>query len=413
MGDAMHANRRTFLGGALAALSLGWADRAGAVATGGRRFLVVQASGGWDPLAVFAPLYDRAYIDMEPGTDVLSVGNLSLVDGPGRPAVRSFFERYHQRTLLLNGVAARSVNHETCSAVVLTGGTSDDRPDFATLLASGDRDVYDLPHIVINGPVFPGPYGVLVSRAQGALSGLVQGNLLRNAEPSVEPLPGAVGRRVDHFVEQRVAAVAQAHPTSVHARDLAESWSRARSLMGDGDRFDISYSQAFLGRARTAIDALANGLCRCATIDTGFVWDTHIDNADQATQFQSLFASLEQIVALLDATTGPSGASLASDTVLVVLSEMARTPIYNGTGGRDHWPFTSMMLLGPGLTTNRQVGGYDDGYLGIGIDPVTGETDASRAGISTNDLVATLLALGDVDPGNFLRGATPLTGLFT
>ncbi|MEN0066955.1 MAG: DUF1501 domain-containing protein [Myxococcota bacterium] len=407
----MLANRRTFLGGTLAALSLGWST-ARAQEAGGPRFLVVQASGGWDPLAVFAPLYDRRDVQMEPGTDRMNIGNLTLVDGPGRPAVRTFFERHHARTLLLNGVAARSVNHETCAAVVLTGSTSNDRPDFATLLAHGARDQYDLPHVAISGPVFPGPYGVLVSRAQGALAPLVRGDLAEFATPPVGRLPDAVGRRVDSFIDQRVAALKEGHPTSPHARDLAEGWSRARRLIDDATNFNIEFSATLAGRADTAIDALADGLCRCATIDTGFVWDTHIDNAEQALQFQALFTALDQIVQRLDSTPGPSGAPLAEDTVLVVLSEMARTPIYNGTGGRDHWPFTSMMLLGPGLTGNRQVGAYNEGYLGIGIDPASGDLDAARAGISTTDLSATLLALGGMDPGEFLPGAIPLTGLF-
>jgi len=293
----MHpTTRRTFLSGSLAALSLAYAGRAGAASVDVPRFLVVQASGGWDPLAVFAPLYEHRDIQMEPGTERMSIGNLSLVDGPGRPAVRDFFQRHHTRTVVLNGVATRSVNHETCSAVVLTGSTSDDRPDFATLLAHGARDQYDLPHIAISGPVFPGQLGVIVSRAQGALSPLVKGTLTETASPSVPRLPDAVGRRVDHFIEQRMAALAEGYPTNRHAADLAEGWSRARRLIDNAANFDIEFSATLTGRAQTAIGALADGLCRCATIDTGFVWDTHNDNAQQASQFQQLFTTLDLVV---------------------------------------------------------------------------------------------------------------------
>ena len=408
----MHATRRSFLGGTLAALSMGWST-AQAQEASGLRFLVVQATGGWDPLTAFAPLYDRPNIDMELGTDRYTVGGLTLVDGPGRPAVRAFFDRHHSRVLMLNGVAARSVNHETCFAVMLTGGTSDERPDFATLLAHGARDDFDLPHVAISGPVFPGQFGVLVSRASGALTGLVRGNLLRESTPSVDALPDSVGRRVDAFIEQRVAAVREGHPTSPHAQDMAEGWTRARRLLDDRASFNIQFAGSLLGRAETAIDALASGLCRCATIDTGFVFDTHIDNSDQANQFQALFGALDQVVDRLDTTVGPAGIPLAQDTVLVVLSEMARTPIYNGTGGRDHWPFTTMLMMGPGIQGDRTVGAYNDGYIGIGIDPATGEIDPTRSGISTADISATLLALGGMDPGEFHPGAVPLTGLFT
>ncbi|MEO0606543.1 MAG: hypothetical protein AAF211_34265, partial [Myxococcota bacterium] len=82
------------------------------------------------------------------------------------------------------------------------------------------------------------------------------------------------------------------------------------------------------------------------------------------------------------------------------------------TGGRDHWPFTTMMLLGPGLKGDLQTGGYTPDFRGIGIDPASGQLDPSRAGISTTDIAATLLALGGMDPGEFLPGSQPLTGLF-
>jgi asparagine synthase (glutamine-hydrolysing) len=99
------------------------------------------------------------------------------------------------------------------------------------------------------------------------------------------------------------------------------------------------------------------------------------------------------------------------DTLVVVGSEMGRTPAWNATFGRDHWPFTSMMLVGPGLRGGRVVGGYTARYGGIGADPATGEPDPARPGIAAADIGATLLALGDVDPGEALPFATPLSGI--
>lgn len=404
-------DRRGFLGGVVGALAASSIPARAGTSAPGKRFLIVNASGGWDPLCVFAPLFGLGTVDMEPNAEPWSVGNLRLVDAPGRPAVRSFFERYVDRTLLLNGVAVRSVNHETCATVMLTGATSDERPDWATLLAHGGRAHYDLPHLVMSGPVFPGPYGVLVNRAEGALSSLVRGELLGDASPSVQRLGAPAGRRVDHFLEQRYAAVLQGHPDNKQAQDLHEGWRRSRRLLDQSDSFAIDAAYTFRTRAETAITALSTGLSRCASVDTGFGWDTHIDNNEQIGLFQDFFTDLARIVELLDDTPGPTGAPLADDTVLVVLSEMARTPIYNGTGGRDHWPFTSMMMIGPGVVGNRTVGAYTDGYLGIGVDAKTGELAPAKPGISTEDIGATLLALGDMDPGELLPNAEPLLGL--
>ncbi len=89
------------------------------------------------------------------------------------------------------------------------------------------------------------------------------------------------------------------------------------------------------------------------------------------------------------------------------------TPAYNGTGGRDHWPYTSMLLMGPGLVTGRAVGGYDDGFNGIGVDPVSGELDHARAGIKADEIGATLLALGGIDPTRYLPFAQPIRAILS
>src|SRR5262245_33215653 len=88
------------------------------------RFLFVSAEGGWDPLCVFAAMFDAPDIDMEPEAEPWTVGDLRLVDHPARPQTRAFFERRHADVALLDGVSTRSVNHEICQVVALTGFTS-------------------------------------------------------------------------------------------------------------------------------------------------------------------------------------------------------------------------------------------------------------------------------------------------
>ena len=47
---------------------------------------------------------------------------------------------------------------------------------------------------------------------------------------------------------------------------------------------------------------------------------------------------------------------LADRLVIVMQSEMGRTPWYNETGGKDHWSVTSMMAMGAGIRGGRVVG---------------------------------------------------------
>lgn len=404
-------DRRRFIEASLLALTpLALARPGRAQGARGKRFVFLHAEGGWDPLCVFAPQYDTPGIDMEPASAPMQIGDLALVDHPLRPAVRGFFERHGARSVVLNGVSVRSVNHETCQAVALTGSTSDRGPDWATLLGAADRGRFDLPHIVFSGPALAGEYAVLVSRAQGALASLLEGRLLGEVEPGVEPLGGPASRLVDRFLARRAEGIA-AGPAHPRLRDLAEAHRRAQRLSDRRFEIDLRTRPGTLSQAETAVRALAQGLCRCVSIGTGFDWDTHLDNTQQIGLFDGLFGDLDTILALLAATRGPEGRPLADDTLVVVTSEMARTPAYNATGGRDHWPYTSMLLVGPGITGGRVIGGYDPGFNGIGVDPATGAPDPAQAGIAAADLGATLLALGDVDPAELLPGARPITGI--
>src|SRR4051794_18808476 len=100
-------DRRQFLFRTLAASAAGlFVPRALNAATlpVDRRYLVVFANGGWDTTRVFAPEFDNRDVDMEPRADPLSVGNLTIVDAPGRPSVRKFFQQNHESVSILNGL---------------------------------------------------------------------------------------------------------------------------------------------------------------------------------------------------------------------------------------------------------------------------------------------------------------------
>lgn len=405
-------HRRRFLrtlGLAAAALAAPRASRAQAGTV--NRFLFVQAVGGWDPLCVFAPLFGHAGIDMEPEAEPFTLGDLTLVDHPGRPAVRAFFEAHGEQVLVLDGLSVRSVNHETCQAVAMTGGTSESGTDWATRLADARRDAYRLPHVVVAGPAFPGEHGTIVSRAQGRLQALIDGGVFEQADVAVEPPHFGVGPVVDRYLARRAAGFAAAAPESRLRAAHVEAVARAQGLVAD--RLDLSLRSggSLDARLDSAVSALAQGLCRCASAATDFVFDTHADNSLQVGLFEAFFTSLHALRLRLASTEGPTGRPLIEDTLVVVGSEMGRTPAWNATRGRDHWPFTSMMLVGPGLKGGRSVGGYTAGYGGVGIDPATGEPDPARPGIVAADVGATLMVLGGVDPGTTLPFATPLTGL--
>jgi len=114
----------------------------------------------------------------------------------------------------------------------------------------------------------------------------------------------------------------------------------------------------------------------------------------------------------LETHHGLDGRPLSENTTVVVLSEMGRTPKLNSTGGKDHWTFTSAMLIGSGIRGGQAVGGYDDTLMGLPTDLGSGETTESGTPLTAAHLGATLMALADIDPAEF-TDATPVTALLS
>lgn len=408
-------NRRTFLrrsAGAL--LGAGFASAlpgviGSALASPGarRRFVFVINQGGWDPLIALAPMFGESSITMPANSSATTIGGLPLVDSAQRPAVRTFFEAHAARTAIVHGIAVRSVAHDVCQVTMMTGAATGGGADFATRLSqSGSED--PLPHLVLAGPVYPGPLAPMVARVgqRGQLQGLVDATIVGSSDTPLTPLKNPSRDLVDDFVRRRTAAWADAAGAAGTRGDLVAVHQRALQL--EGMRGDISFATdgSFEGQIDLAVQALSRGVVECVTISPPVSWDTHTDSDNQQSQlWEFFFTAMNRLMSRLERE------DLAEDTVVVVLSEMARTPQLNADEGRDHWPWTSVLLVGPGLTGGRAVGGYDSGYRGLGIDPATADVDRTREAPSPAQLGATLLALADLDPDEIGPSVEPLTGI--
>jgi hypothetical protein len=421
-------NRRTFLGSFCAsAVALTVAGRARAqAAPSTKKFLFLFAAGGWDPLHALVPLFGRDQIQMSPTAEPMTIGRMQLVDGPGRPAVRNFFTRWYERSLLWNGVSTRSVAHDVCTMIASTGSSSLERPDWGTQLAAAARDSYALPHLQLSGVVFPHDQGSVVAKigAFGQLQTVVDGTLLTYGDIPVTPTTRTSESVLDRFLARRSAAFRTKYgaldPRAKRLGfDYDDTVARTASLKALRDEINFGSAFDLRSQAATAIDAMSKGICRVASIfaepdpSSPQGWDTHSDNdVQQTANFQHLFTELDIIMDLLAATTGPTGVPLSEDTIIVLTSEMGRTPAYNPLG-RDHWPSTSVLIVGNGVQGDRVIGGFDDGYIGLGLDPATGDIDPARpASMTSEDVGATLLALGGVDPAETLL-VPPVTGILT
>lgn len=380
------------------------------------KFLFVFNSGGWDPTRVLVDGFDNAAIDMEPEAGRASVGDLNYISHPDRPSVDGFFEAWGDRTAVCNGMLVRSIAHEICTVLALTGDSSGTRPDWPAILANEVREDFIIPHVVLDGPSFPGDLGVAVARAggQGQLDALIDGSALDLSTMAAGGPSHPAEGIMDAYMLRRAQAAAGGATSAAQAKlagDLSHAVEQARALKDLRYVMDFSVGSTLASQAQVAADLLSLGVARCATLRQAASWDTHADNDNlQSPLWESLFDGLNQLMSVLQTTPGELAPTLADETVVVVLSEMGRTPQLNGFEGKDHWPYTSAMLIGPSVQGGRVYGGLDSQVYGLPIDPISGDTGGEQL-FSAEALGATLLAMADIDPGPFVQGVSPIMGM--
>jgi uncharacterized protein (DUF1501 family) len=140
-------------------------------------------------------------------------------------------------------------------------------------------------------------------------------------------------------------------------------------------------------------------------------WDTHGGNGAVGGQLDDFFSALDQLMDQLARTPGANAEWLADEIVIVAGSELGRTPKFNGSMGRDHWTYTSMLIAGAGVQGDAVAGETDDSFLAMPIDLGTGRANNAGVLIGTEHVGATVLTLGDVDPQPWLPGVPAIDAL--
>ena len=385
------------------------------------RFIFVFCPGGWDPTRVFAPEFDNPNVAMEFDSFAADFGDLRVVSNPNRPSVDSFFVNHASDVLILNGVQVRSIAHEICTLIALSGSTSGRDPDWATRLAGYGTLDYPIPHLNLSGPALAGNDAALIARtgSNSQLDMLLSGEIKNFSDLQAPSLGGETLSLIDQYVgargNGRMFSAGQGRDVLlseafVTAHDSAESLKEHRR------RIDFQSSSLLTSQVELAVDVLRNGFSRCVSMayaGNGLGWDSHADNdAAQAELFEGLFAGLLALKEALNSTVDTNGQLMSENTYVVVASEMGRTPQLNATLGKDHWPFTSMMLWGPRLKGGMTLGGLDSGYQGQRIDFSTGALSESGQLLNIESVGASLLKLADIDPASVLPDAPAFDGLF-
>ena len=295
----------------------------------------------------------------------------------------SFFEKYFRDMLVINCVDAQTNSHTTGQVVAFSGRLS---PGFPTITASvAGVFAPTLAMSYINNAGYKGTGGI-VGVTQVAIPETIPRLANYNASehnyddkifpPNVhDSINAAKLARIE-----RQLAVTNLFPK--HRNALSQLYL-ARNSLSTLTRLNDFLPNEFINdsddqgqhmcwrQAEIAMIAYKAGLTLGADLGQGDNFDTHADHDQEHGPL------MRRLVRDIDTIWGLAEKYGISDRVtLIVTSEFARTPYYNGDNGKDHWPIGSTLVMKKGVNwTNRVVGRTDELQGGVKINPSTLELD--------------------------------------
>ena len=427
----MMFNRRHFLLSSLALMGMPGAVRAAVSSARPRRLVYVFADGGWDTSFCLEPKFgspevDGPWVDEQKSNPddreyEAPYGDYSVVlNDYKRPSVTSFFESYGSRCSIVSGIWTGAIAHDTSRVRILTGSPSSTRPDLNSIVGSVHGVDRPLGSIDLSGLSLSGHLAASTGQVgyQSQIATLLDPYAPFPASKDADrayPLhvPAPEDRdAVRAFLKSRAQAFGAQHADSgrndQRIADRMEAMDRADRFLKEGTSVLASLVPG--GRpslelqVTLGLDLLEKDLCRSVMMETTQHWDSHDENVRQHDYYESTFRGLTHLAEQLDAK------GLAEDTLVVVISEMTRTPRINARSGKDHWPHCSALLMGAGFPVGRRFGATNDQIESEHIQLTTGEITPSGDLLKYDNFAAGLLAGMDIDPGDWFPGTTPFTG---
>ncbi len=380
--------RRTLLKTALGAGALSLRGPSIAHATSQntkRRLVTVYSRGGWDTTMVFDPVGSRSKVQSASDGEVQSSAGLPFVASAQRPSVSEFFERFGSQSVIINGVSINSISHDKCARLLFTGDRRSNKPDYASILATRSEEL-PLPYVILSGPRFTGGLGYNVTRVdQGFVDSLTQ--------------PSQIDFSLVEAAVQQSIGVTESERVDEYLRTL----ERRQQLRPFASLFPSTVSLNPASQIDLLTTLLSNELSSVGLIQVlpppFRQWDSHSGNDEsQSGCFEYLFEQLVYLADALESSVDNDGVPLSESITVLVLSEMGRTPVYNTAEGKDHWPYTSMLLFGAGIEGGQVLGATDDQLISSPIDLSTGQRSNSGTTLQVEQVLSGLLASFDVDP---------------
>jgi hypothetical protein len=370
------------------------------------RLLVINVEGGWDPTMVFDYKGDQSSISTDGGA-VTSVGNFKWVSKSSRPSVDTFMSTYANQLTIVNGIYTKGIGtSDTLAQMTVTKQrTSEVYTDYLTWYAAQAFPTLNISHLLIDAPSVPGDLQ--------ALSYQIELPSVKRWQSENTMIPSSLVAFNTWSFENSISKYSGNNFDSLKLSSLFLNQKRALTLRGVfSGIYDTSLSD-FKNRANIALVSFKNNLSGVSTIRYGSenAFDTRHPSTshfiEQNTLYEALFSDLGWLITEL------KNNGLGDNTIVVIRSNLGKNPILNSDGGKNPWPYTSLLIWSPLWKGGRVVGKTDANLMGLPIDPIFGTEGSSNAiSLTADNIFAAIFNRLSIPPSGLWANPNPALILF-
>ncbi len=347
----------------------------------GPYYVVFNASGGWDTTYLMDPKGKGGINRLYEEGDILTRGAHKFAPTArhktGGMSNEDFYAEFASDLLVVNGLDY-SVNNHSPGARYMATGKLDSLayPTFAALVAACQGPTCPLAFLTFGNYSATGNL-VAMSRVPylPSLQRLANADAVEGNARSPYHDRFALDRIEQTLLEGNQARGAGPRlPRVEHADNmLYAAQANSRTLERITPHIPTTIPRERLSQqAEIALASFKAGVCVSANLTIG-QFDSHANNdPDQMRLIPEFLAGISYLMRRAE-TLG-----IRDQLVVIVQSEMGRTPTYNNGNGKDHWSVGSIMFLGKGVKGNRVIGATDERQLHVPIDPQTLAVDRQR-----------------------------------
>ncbi len=338
----------------------------------GPYYVVFNASGGWDTTYLMDPKGIDGINRLYKQGDIQTRGAHKFAPTAkhiqGGVSNEDFYAEFGNELLVLNGLDY-SVNNHSPGARYMATGKLDSMayPTFAALVAACQGPACPLSFLTFGNYSATGNL-VAMSRVPylQSLRKLANADAVEGNERSPYHDRFALDR-IERALQQHTQARAAEPrlPRAEHAENmLFAAQANSKALQRVTPYIPTTVPKERLSQqADIALASFKAGVCVSANLSIG-QFDSHANNdVDQMKLIPEFLAGIRYLLHRAEEL------KIRDRLVVIVQSEMGRTPTYNNGNGKDHWSIGSIMFLGRGIKGNRVLGATDEKQFQVPLDP--------------------------------------------